>query len=317
MAASRPQWAEDLEPGIRQWIADGYDMLTPTYPSLLKTFTSDRQFEEDMDSTGIGYLSDTEEGGPTQYEDPLQGYKTRYTHKTFRKGVQVTLEEYEDDLYRVFQNRTTMLGKAGKRTYDVYAMDLFRGAFNTARTSYGDTKPLASTAHTRVDGGANQSNASSTGIPLNEPNLNTAALAMMKILDNKGQLVAVGEGKKTLVVPLDLDKKATEITESVLKSDSANNDLNYYLGGKFDVMSTRWIGAEATLLDTGSATAWFLLSQTDYKLNFFMRVPFSVTDDYDFDRDILKNKGRTRFSYGWSDWRGFWGSKGDGAAYSS
>lgn len=310
--ATRALWAESLAPGIHKWMQDSFDAVPSLYPQIFHVESSSRAYEEDIDSTGIGYLEETGEGAPAPLEDPLQGYKTRYTHKKFRKGVSVTQEEYDDDLYRVFRKRSEMIGKAAKRTYDMQAFSVFRNGFNTAYTSYGDLKPLFSTSHTRQDGGTAQSNASANGIKLTEENLNVGALALREIKDHKGNLVAVGDGKLTLLVPLALEKTAKILAMSDLRPGTANNDFNVY-DGMYTVVATRWIGAAAG----GSDTAWFLLSPNDHELNFFMRKPFYTDDEMDKRNEILTVYGGTRFSFGWSAWKGLWGSRGDLATYSS
>lgn len=310
--ANRAQWAEALAVGLHEWIDNSYTAVPQTYTSIFNVYNSDRAYEEDVTSTGLTKLTESTEGSPTQYEDPLFGFKTRYTHRLWRKGVKITKELYDDDQYRLFKDLSTKLGQAGGRTIDSQVFSVFRNGFNTAYTSYGDTKPLFSTSHTRADGGTAQSNASSTGLSLTEANLETALLSMRGQTDDRGELISMADGKVMLLVPLALEKLAVEITGSTLKSNTANNDLNFY-SGRVDVMSTRWIGSAAG----GSDTAWFLLVPGAHRLNVFVREGFNVGDDYDFDADILKMKARMRFSYGWSDWRGVWGSKGDGAAYSS
>src|SRR5689334_17305593 len=106
--ANRALWAESLAPGIRKWMHDSFDQVASLYPQIFHVDSSSRAYEEDQDSTGIGYLEETTEGKPAPLEDPLQGYKTRYTHRKFRKGVSVTQEEFDDDLYRIFKRRSEM-----------------------------------------------------------------------------------------------------------------------------------------------------------------------------------------------------------------
>lgn len=310
--ANRSQWAEALAPGLHEWINDAYTSLSPTYPMIFNVMTSDRAYEEDVTSTGLSSLTETQEGGPTQYDDPLFGFKTRYTHKTFKRGFKITKEMYDDDLYRLFKDESSKLGKAAARTLDSQAFSVFRNGFNTSHTSYGDNKPLFSTSHTRADGGTALSNASSTSIPLTEANLETGLIALREQRDDRNQLISMADGNVTLLVPLALEKEAVEITQSSLKSGTGNNDLNFY-EGRVNVMATRWLGSIAS----GSDTAWFLLAPGSHRLNFFTREAFNTSDEYDFDTDIMKMKGRMRFSFGWSDYRGTWGSQGTGAAYSS
>lgn len=312
MSLTRASWAEALAVGLHEWIDDAYNTVPTAYTSVFNVMSSDRAYEEDVTSTGLSKLAEAQEGGPTQYEDPLFGFKTRYTHRLWKRGIKITKELYDDEQYRVFKDLASKLGKAAGRTIDSEAFSVFHNGFNTANVSYGDNKPLFSTSHTRADGGTAQSNASSTSIPMTEPNLETALVALREQLDDRGELISMADGPVLLLVPLALEKLAVEITGSQLKSATANNDLNYYVG-RVNVLATRWVGNAAG----GSDTAWFLLAQESHRLNIFQREAFSVMDDYDFDTDVLKMKGRARFSYGWSDWRGTWGSQGTGAAYSS
>lgn len=309
----RAQWAELLAPGVRKWIDDAYDAPKSAYQEIFHVETSTKAFEEDVDSTGIGYLEATGEQEPARFADPIQGYVTRYTHQTFRKGIQISKELYDDDQTRLMRKRSTWLGTSAKRTYDYQAFSVFRNGFNTAFTSYGDGKPLFSTNHTRKDGGTAQSNASSTGLVLSDDNLETGLQALRNVVDNAGQLINVGDaGRIVLLVPLALEKTAVRITESELVAGSQNNDINIYRG-KIDVIATRWIGA----LAGGSNTAWYLIDMGAHQLNFFMREAFNIDEDYETLTRTLIMIGNTRFSFGWSDWRGVWGSKGDAQAYSS
>lgn len=226
--ANRSGWAESLAVGLHEWIDDAYQAVPQTYTRVFNVMTSDRAYEEDVTSTGLSKLAESQEGGPTTYEDPLFGFKTRYTHRLWKKGMKVTKELFDDNQYRLFKDMAGKLGAAGARTVDNEAFSVFRNGFNTAFTSYGDNKPLFSTIHTRADGGTAFSNASSTGLTLSEANLNTGLIALREQRDDRGELVSMADGKVVLLVPLALEKSATEITGSQLKSGTGNNDLNYH-----------------------------------------------------------------------------------------
>ena len=99
-----------------------------------------------------------------------------------------------------------------------------------AISAYGDAQPLCSVQHTRKDGGTAQSNASSTGITLSETNLETARLALMNQLDDRGKPMRVGTNKLILVVPPALEKTAVVATRGEKRSGTANNDINIYDG---------------------------------------------------------------------------------------
>ena len=310
-----------MAPGLRKVIVDGYKKYEPYYPKLLNVDSSSRQYEDDVDGTGIGKLTETAEGVATTYQDPLQGYRTRYTHREYRAGIQATRQANEDDLYRQLNKQASMLGYGAASTYDYWSVgDMFRNGFNTANTCYGDGLPLLSTVHTRIDGGSTQSNASSTGIVLSEANLNVGLLAAREVLDGKGELVNMMDAKPILMVAPYQEKLALELVGSNLKTSTADNDLNYYKTfTQFDVFVNPWLSAISTGSTRGSGTDlyWFILMKGKHNLNLFKRVPFQIDEDRDIDTQTMKMVGYCRFSYGWSDWRGVWGSRGDAAAYSS
>ena len=314
-------WGYLVAPGLRKVMVDSYKQYEPYYPKLLNVFSSSRAYEDDVDGTGVGKLTETAQSASTTFQDPLQGYKTRYTPAEYRAGIQMSRQANEDDLYRQLGKSASMLGSAAARTYDDIAMGtLFRQSFNTANTSYGDALPLCSTVHTRIDGGSTQSNASATSIALGESGLNTGLLAVRQVLDGKGQLVNFMDAKPLLMVAPYQEKLALELVGSNLRSATADNDTNYYKHfAQFDVFINPWMSALSTGSTQGAGTDlyWFIIMQNRHSLNLFKRIPFSVDEDRDIDTQTLKMIAFLRFAYGWSDWRGLWGSKGDASSYSN
>jgi hypothetical protein len=305
MAAIRGNFAHILDPALRQAYFDRYNEEPQVMPEVFNVLTSDRDSESDSAVSGFGLLQQTNELGALDYEDPVQMYKTTYTHLKYTKGFKVSRELLEDDQHNVIGRAPKLLAKATARTTEYHAAAVLNNAFSTSYTSYGDGKPLASTIHPRADGGTAQSNASSTGITLGETNLETARLALEKVLDDKGQIVRLMSDK--LIIPLELRKTAQILMQSTLRPGGANNDVNIY-EGSHKVVPWRYLT---------STTAWFLQDSGENLLNFFWRVKPEFKSDDSFDADAALFKVRTRFSVGWSDWRGVWGSAGDGAAYSS
>lgn len=211
---------------------------------------------------------------------------------------------YEDDQYNVIKKKPAALARAARRTAEDQASTVFINAFSTSYLG-GDGYPLCSVQHARADGGSSQSNASATGLTLTEVNLETARLAMRAQLDDKGQKIEVSPN--VLLVPPALEKTAHIIVDSTMRSGVADNDLNFYKG-KLRIIAWDWLT---------SSTAWFLIDSRQHEINWFWRVKPEFKQDTAFDTGMALFKVRERFSKGWSDWRGFWGSKGDGAAYAS
>lgn len=303
MAAYRSAFGDLLEPGLRKIFDDSLVEMPEVFSTIFHVNDSSVDVERDSGVTGFSLLVQTAEGGPITYEDPLQMYDVSYVHLKYTKGFKVSEELVEDDRYNVIKKKPQALARSARRTAEYLAAQVFNNAFSSG--TGGDGKYLASTLHPRADGGTAQSNASATGITLTETNFNTALLAMRGQLDDKGMMVSVKPDK--LIVPPALEKTARILTQSNLRSGTADNDVNYYKG-IVDVVSWDWLT---------STTAWFLIDSSVHQLNWFWRVRPEFKQDNSFDTGMALFKCRMRASRGWSDWRGFWGSKGDGAAYSS
>lgn len=230
-------------------------------------------------------------------------YDVSYVHKKYTLGFKVSEELYDDDRYNIINKKPAALARSMRRTAEYLGAVVFNNAFSSG--TGGDGKYLCSVSHPRADGGTAQSNASGSGITLTETNLNTALLAMRGQVDDKGMKIAVKAN--ILVVGPALEKTAAEITKSSLKAGSADNDINYYQG-MLKVIGWDWLS---------SSTAWFLLDSSVHQLNYFWRKRPEFKQDNSFDTGMALFKSQMRLSKGWSDWRGVWGSAGDGASYTS
>lgn len=303
MASYRANFGDLLEPGLRKIFDDKYNEIPEVFSSIFHVDSSNVDVERDSAVTGFGLLTQTAEGGAITYEDPIQMYDVSYVHLKYTKGFKVSEELVEDDRYNVIKKKPAALAKAARRTAEYLAAQVFNNGFSSG--TGGDGKYLFSTAHPRADGGTAQSNASSTGITLTETNLNTALLAMRGQLDDKGQKISVKAD--TIVVPPALEKTAQILTNSKMRPGTADNDFNYY-EGMLKIVSWDWLS---------STTAWFLLDSSEHELHWFWRIRPEFKQDTSFDTGMALYKTRFRSSRGWSDWRGTYGSAGDGAAYSS
>lgn len=301
--ALRASFGDILEPGFRKIFNDRYQEIPEMFSSIFRVNSSEKNLETDSAVSGFGMLQQTGEGEPIQYEDPVQMYDVSYVHLKYTKGFKVSEELFEDDLYNVMNRKPAALARSARRTAEYYAATVFNNAFSTSYLG-GDGKPLASTSHPRSDGGTAQSNASATGIILNDDNLETAMLAMRSQLDDKGMKIQARPD--TLLVSPALEREARILVESTGRTDSADNDINTYKG-KLNVKVWDYLTSD---------TAWFLIDSGLHELNWFWRVRPEFSQDTSFDTGMALYKVRARFSKGWSDWRGVWGSKGDGAAYS-
>ena len=304
MATLRANFGDLLEPGFRKIFDDKYSEIPEMFTQVLHVNTSDKQDEKDSAVTGFGLLQQTAEGAPIDYDDPISMYDVRYTHLKYTKGFKVSEEMYEDDQYSIMNKKPAALARSARRTAESQAANVLNNAFTSTVTG-GDGDELCAVGHARADGGTAQSNASATGITLSsDANLETAILALRGQLDDRGQKIMARAD--TLIVPPALEKEAKILVDSSLRAGTADNDVNPYKGF-----------AKVVVWDyLTSATAWFLVDSSLHELNWFWRVRPEFKQDTAFDTGFALYKVRTRFSKGFSDWRGVWGSKGDGSAYS-
>jgi hypothetical protein len=286
------------------------------YTSMFKTLTSTQSKEKTVNKSGTGYLVLTPEGQAYASDSRIPGYQTSWVFQKFTNSVTVTEEEQDDTDYQEALDEFSDLTISGKETQDKNAFGLFNYAF-TAQASvpaiysqYGDAKPMCSTIHPRKDGGTAQSNASATGIALSEDNLETARVALQGQLSDNGKFMRVGTGKLVLLVPPKLEKLAVIITNGVKRSGTANNDINIY-DGLMTVIATQWISAAAG----GSDTAWFLIDPRVAKLVHWTRRSLTPSRAIDNNTKNITFYVSARWTDGYADWRGIWGSAGALAAY--
>lgn len=309
MANIRPDWPDVLDVSFRKIYGDEEKDTPVMYRDVFNILSSDRNIEKDSSASGLSKLVQFNEQEALTYEDKLQGYDVTYTHKKYGLGSKVSQEMWEDDQFNVMRRIPRDLARSKMRTLDQSGADIFNYGFTaggggTASFTAGDAKALFSATHTRTDGGADQSNYTTADFA--EDSLETALVAMRATLDNKGQLISVSPD--TLLVPPALEKEARILLDSQLRTGTANNDVNPYQG-RLSVKVWDRLGSTGS---TGSDTAWFLLDSSYHYLNYFMRSDRGLEGpEYDFDTKTAKWSVVCRWSVGFSDWRGTYGSKGD------
>ena len=312
-----------LQKGVEAEFLEVFDQTTMDYKcgygKVFSTISSKKEREHMTGIAGPGELERKDEGENFTRAARLKLYDTNYIPVPYGKMIEATREEIDDNAYTEKLDAAKQLTRRGLTTKERHVWHVLNNAFSTSDTlpkfpisRYGDGVPMASTIHPRKDGGTAQSNASATGIPLTEQNLNVGLLALYAQLEDDGTPIDT-MGRVLLVVPLALEKTALEITKSDLKSGTANNDMNYYQGVNFDVVSSKYLGATFGGLDT----QWFLIMPEIAKLRAVDRVALEVATSTDPDNLNVKCSIYARWTAGYHDWRGVWGSKGDGAAYSS
>lgn len=308
MASQRPQWPDLLDPRFRKIYGDELKAIPQVGPSIFHVDTSTKNIEKDSSASGLSKLIRRSEGQAISYEDEVQGFNVTYTHVEDSLGTSVTNVLWEDDQFNVIKKKPANLAKSKIRTQEQMMADIFNYSFTAgggglSTFTSGDSLALFSAAHTREDGGATQSNYTTTD--LSENALEVGLVSMRSTLDHKGQLYMCKAD--TLVIAPALQKEAEILLQTAGRVGTANNDKNPYQGA-LKIVVWDFLGSAAG----GSDSAWFLLDSSLHALNFFNRSDRGLEGpEWDFDTKTAKWTVDVRHSIGFSGWRGTYGSKGD------
>jgi hypothetical protein len=309
MAINRSSIAKELLPGLNAVFGIEYTDVDNEHASLFDVENSDRAFEEEVLFTGFGSAPVKSEGASVQYDDAQEGYTARYTHETISLAFAVTEEAMEDNLYDTFAKlRARGLARAMANTKQVKAADVFNNGFSSSYLG-GDGVALLSDSHPTV-GSGNQSNTLGA-TDLSEASLETALITIAKAKDDRG--ILIGLQAESLHIPPDLAFTADQILNSTLSTTTVTNSTTGVTNTN-DVNSIRNQGlvpggffVNRRFTDTN---AWFIKTDCPNGTKMFVRAPLQTKMEPDFDTGNLRYKARERYSFGWSDWRGFYGASG-------
>ena len=301
MAISRAQLLKELLPGLNALFGLEYTTYQQEHKEIYETEKSERSFEEETKLSGFSAAPVKNEGSAIAYDNAQEAFTARYNHETIALGFSITEEAVEDNLYDSLSARyTKALARAMAYTKQVKGAATLNNAFSSAYVG-GDGVSLVSTAHPLVSGGTN-SNRPATAADLNETSLENAVIQIAAWTDERGLLIAAQP--KKLVIPPALQFTATRLLETNLRVSTADNDINAL---KNNGSIPQGYCINHFLTDTN---AWFLMTDVPNGLKHFERAALANSMDGDFDTGNVRYKSRERYSFGWSDPLGIFGSPG-------
>ena len=301
MAISRAQALKELLPGLNALFGLEYAKYENEHAEIYETESSERSFEEEVKLSGFSAAPVKPEGSAISYDNAQESFTARYNHETVAMGFSITEEAVEDNLYDSLSARYTKgLARAMAYTKQVKAAAIINNGFNSAYTG-GDGVSLFSTAHPLVSGGTN-SNRPTVGADLNETSLENAVIQIAAWTDERGLLIAAKPRK--LIVPPALTFVATRLLETNLRVGTTDNDVNA-LKNNGSIPEGYTVNHFLT-----DSNGWFLCTDVPNGLKHFERMPLENKMDGDFDTGNVRYKARERYSFGWSDPLGSFGSPG-------
>jgi hypothetical protein len=301
MAISRAQLLKELLPGLNALFGLEYKKYGEEHKEIYETESSDRSFEEETKLSGFGSAPVKAEGSSIAYDNAQEAWTARYNHETIALGFSLTEEAIEDNLYDSLSARyTKALARAMAYTKQVKAAAVLNNGFDSNYKG-GDNVALFSNAHPLVSGGTN-SNIPTVAADLNETSLENAVIQIAAWTDERGLLIAAKP--KKLIVPPALQFVATRLLETELRVSTADNDINAI---KSNGSIPEGYTVNHFLTDTN---AWFLTTDVPNGMKHFVRSAMANSMDGDFDTGNVRYKARERYSFGWSDPLGVYGSAG-------
>lgn len=297
-AISRAQLLKELLPGLNALFGLEYKRYEEQHKQIFETETSDRSFEEEQKLAGFGAAPVKNEGAAIVYDTAQETYLSRYTHETIAMGFSLTEEAVEDNLYDSLSVRyTKALARGMAYTKQVKAASVLNTGFTLAG---GDGVPLFSNAHPLISGGVNSN--IGPAADLSEATIEAAVIQINQWVDERGLLIVAKPRK--LVIPPQLQFVATRLLETKQRVGTSDNDISAMVSnGVFPQGHT----INNYLTDPNG---YFILTDVPNGLKHFVRVPMKTGMDSDFDTGNARYKARERYSFGYSDHLGVWGSAG-------
>ena len=299
MAISRGQLVKELEPGLNALFGLEYKNYANEHAEIFDTENSDRAFEEEVMLSGFANAPIKAEGTGVSFDNAQETFTARYTHETLALAFAITEEAIEDNLYdRLASRYTKALARSMANTKQVKAAKVLNNGFGTA--DGGDGKELLATDHPIVSG--TEQNELTTAADLNETSLEQALIDIAALTDERGLKIAA-RGMK-LIVPSALQFTAERLMKSTQRVGTADNDINAVVSMG---MIPQGYAVNHYLTDTD---AWFIKTDVPNGLKHFVRAPLKTAMEGDFTTGNVRYKARERYSFGFSDWRGIFGSPG-------
>lgn len=304
MIMTRGQFQKELVPGLNKILGASYGEVANEHTPLFEIENSNRAFEEEVLLSSLGTAPTKNEGEGVQYDEMQELWTARYTMETVALAYAITEEAVEDNLYDTFTKiRTKALGRALANAKQIKAANVFNFGFSATRPG-GDGVALFSSSHPTLSAG-NQTN--TTTADLSETALESAVIAVTLTKDDRG--VLIGATPVSLHIPPHLRFTAHRILKSTLSTTPGGASVF----NKNDTNALKDMGIfKGTYINSRfvDSNAWFIKTSVPNGTKMFVRKPLATAVEGDFETGNMRYKARERYTFGFSDWRQWWGSTG-------
>jgi hypothetical protein len=293
-------------PGLNEVIGMKYREKEAQFEKIYNVLGSDGAFEEDIQMAGLNLFVRMDEEQEFPADQWKSGWSIRYDMVKWGLRVGFSDEFLADSKVQVQRDRASDLGKSARETVEVLVADDFNNGFS-GNTGYGVTSEydgvsLFNSAHPMIKGGGSggqtQSNVLATAATLSVSSYRDM-LTLSRLMFDETGVRRIQLSMRDLVVPPQLEFVAKEIVKSAGRPDTANRADNVTRDATGIVIWDYLLNAKY----------WFMVSaKSDHKLKFYWRDRFTTRPSYNEDAEVHWIRGRMRFSHGYSDYIGTFGT---------
>ena len=259
-----------------------------------------RNYHEEPVLYGFGAAPELPDGMAVTYQSGGVLFLQRYLYKVDGLAFSLTKVLVEDgDHIRIGQTYAKHLAQSLIETKETLSANILNRAFNGAYVG-GDGVSLTNTAHPIVSG--TFSNQLSTPANLSQTSLEQMLIQIRNAVDNNGKRIRLTP-KKIVSGPSNVFQ-AEVLLKSALRAGTADNDIN-------PVKSMGLLAeGQANLSRITSSTAWWVQTDAPEGLKLLMRRGLEKSMEGDFETDSMRYKATERYTVGWTDPRGVYGTAG-------
>ena len=260
-----------------------------------------RNYHEEVMLFGMNTAPEMPDGTPVSYDQGGTLFITRFIYKIYGLAYALTKVLMEDgDHIRIGSTFSKHLAQSMIETKETLCANLLNFAF-TAGYVGGDGVTLINSAHP-ISQGRTFSNQLSTAAAMSQTSVEQMLIQVRSAVDNNGKRIRLKA--EQLIVPPALEFQAEVILKSVLRSGSADNDLN-------PIKSTGMLPNGAHVVTRlSSSKAWWIQTNAENGLMLVMRRPLERSSEGDFETDSMRYKASERYATGWHDPRNVYGTIG-------
>jgi len=291
-----------VEPIMNEGFDGVYDQRKDEWKGLFKEQQGlSRSYQEEFVQYGFSAAPELADGMPVTYQAGGILFSKRYVPKVYGLAFAMTKVLVEDGEHiSLGKIHSKHLAQSLVETKETVTANVLNRITTSGYTG-GDGKVLIATDHPIV--GGTFSNRLTTDAALSQTALEQLLIQIRNAVDNSGKKITITPDM--LVTGPSNMFQAEVILKSVLRSGTANNDLNA-------VKSMGLINGTKIVSRLTSTTMWGITTSENKEngLKLIMRRKMERSMEGDFETDSMRYKATERYAVGWTDPRCFFATPG-------